>query len=209
MEKAFMSAQTNDEWSRWARTYERSWFQPLLFDRVHKVMLDLLAGEGEESEPERVLDVGCGTGKLLRKVRARWPTAQLIGVDATEEMVDVAHRLAPAVTFCVGVAEVLPLPDASVDVALSTYSFHHWNDQAAGVREVARVLRPGGRFFLADVQIPAGLATILRHFLPKNPHSRTNNRAALRGFFVQAGLDVQVQRPTLDPFGLVTLGMKN
>jgi len=42
--------------------------------------------------------------------------------------------------------EVLPLEDASVDLALSTISFHHWQDQAAGVREVARVLRPGGSF---------------------------------------------------------------
>lgn len=46
--------------------------------------------------------------------------------------------------FYVGVAESLPLPDYSVDVVLSTASFHHWTDQAADVREIARVLRSEG-----------------------------------------------------------------
>src|SRR5260370_20365988 len=137
-----------ERFHRWSRTYERSWLQRLVFDRVHQAVLRVVATE--VAEPTTILDVGCGTGRLLRAAKARWLNAQLIGVDPAEGMVEVARHLAPAITFHVGSAEALPLPDASVDVVLSTVSFHHWGDQAAAIREVARVLRPGGRFFLSD-----------------------------------------------------------
>jgi len=197
------------EFNRRAPTYERSWAQPLLFDRVHKVVLDLMASQSEEIAPQRILDVGCGTGRLLRKVGTRWPRAQLAGLDAAREMIEVARHLTPAATFYVGVAESLPLPDASVDVVLSTDSFHHWDDRAAGVREVARVLRPGGRFFLADILITAALANIIGHLWPNDLHSRKSNLATMRGFFAQAGLHVEIQRRAPAPFGLVSVGVKS
>src|SRR5579883_1550856 len=124
-----------DRFSRWSRTYERSYLQGLIFDRAHR------------AAPESILDVGCGTGRFLRQAAQRWPGASLIGVDPAEGMIEMARRLTPGATFYVSMAEELPLPGASVDVAVTTLSFHHWSDQAAGVREVARVLRPGGRFF--------------------------------------------------------------
>ncbi len=194
--------------NRWAPTYERSWAQPFLFDRVHRVVLDLVAGESQAAEPQRILDVGCGTGRLLRKAGARWPSAELVGVDASKEMIEVARRSTPGATFHVGVAESLPLVDASVDVALSTDSFHHWNDRAAGVREVARVLRPGGRFFLADIWIPIPLAALIRLFAPNNPHARLSNFPTLRRFFAAAGLHVELQRRGPMLSGLVTVGVK-
>lgn len=69
-------------------------------------------------------------------------------------MVEQAQHLAPGIIFSDGPAEHLPLPDASVDLVLSTLSFHHWADQSAGFREIARVLRPGGRLLLADHTAP-------------------------------------------------------
>jgi ubiquinone/menaquinone biosynthesis C-methylase UbiE len=197
------------EFSRRASTYERSCAQPLMFDRVHRVVLDLVASQCGGIAPQRVLDVGCGTGRLLRKVGAHWPAAELTGVDATEEMIEVARRSTPAATFYVGVAESLPLPDDSMDMVLSTDSLHHWNDRAAGVREVTRVLRPGGRFFLADIWIPAALANMIRHFRPTNPYARKGDFAILQEFFVQAGLQVELQRQAPAPFGLLTVGLKS
>jgi SAM-dependent methyltransferase len=114
---------------RWSRTYEESWMQRRLFSRVHAAVLDLAA---TASPPAVVLDVGCGTGRLLRAAAARWPEAQLIGVDPAQGMVDVARELTPGATFHRGLAEALPLADASVDLVTSTLSFHHWRDQAAG-----------------------------------------------------------------------------
>jgi ubiquinone/menaquinone biosynthesis C-methylase UbiE len=184
---------------RWSGTYERSFLQALLFDRVHQAVLDSIPGE---IRPESILDIGCGTGRLLRKAGARWPVARLIGVDPAEGMIENARNLTPGATFYTSMAESLPLPDTSVDLVLSTTSFHHWRDQAQGVRQVARVLRPGGHFFLADTSLPRGLSTIIRHF-------RLHDADTVREMFAQAGLNVQGQRRLMGRFLLVTIGERH
>jgi ubiquinone/menaquinone biosynthesis C-methylase UbiE len=84
-------------------------------------------------------------------------------------------------------AEALPLPDTSVDLAFSTLSFHHWANQAKGISEVARVLRPQGKFLLADIVIPRWLSLFVRHF-------RYNSPANIHEMFTQAGLTVELQQ---------------
>jgi ubiquinone/menaquinone biosynthesis C-methylase UbiE len=101
----------------------------------------------------RVLDVGCGTGYLLRSMAARCPDTELfVGVDPAPSMVDVATNEAtdPRLEFTVGVAERLPLADSTFDLVISTTSFDHWADQLGGLRECHRVLQPGGRLVLVD-----------------------------------------------------------
>src|SRR6266700_6805774 len=147
-------AQDVERFDRWGATYERSWMQQRLFDPVHSAVLHQAASR---FTPASVLDIGCGSGRLLRKVHDYWPEAHLCGVDPAHKMLEVARQLTPEARFSLGSGEALPLSDASVDLALSTISFHHWRDQAAGVREVARVLRPGGCFLLADFTFPPGL----------------------------------------------------
>ena len=68
-----------ERFDHWASTYEHSWLQRAFFDRAHQATLALAAGIIHE--PVSVLDVGCGTGKLLRRAHINWPQAQLIGVD--------------------------------------------------------------------------------------------------------------------------------
>ena len=184
-----------DEWSR---NYEDSWMQKRLFNPVHQ---EVLALASKLDTPGTVLDVGCGTGRLLRAASTYWPKAQLIGVDPAEGMVEVARQLNPAATFLSSTAETLPLPDASIDLALSTVSFHHWHNQAAGVREIARVLRPHGYFFLADISMPAWQTKLILHdrFLSNN---------SIKDFFRQANMDVLVQQPVHSRFVIVTVGMK-
>ena len=183
---------------RWAESYDRSWMQLFLFDRVHRAVLRYAASLGE---PSVVLDIGCGTGRLLRAARTRWPSAQLIGVDPAPKMVEVASRLAPDITFRVGSGEDLPLPDASVDLALSTTSFHHWNDQVAGVREVRRVLRPGGHFILADVAAPSWMMRAFRH-------ARARSAREVRVLFAEAGLTVIDQQPVFTRRVMATIGRR-
>ena len=114
--------------------------------------------------PERVLDVGSGTGYVLRQLAARLPgTAGFLGVDAAPRMVEVARRgtADPRVTFTDGGAEKLPADDDTYDLVVSTTSYDHWTDQAAGIRECARVLRPGGTLVLTD-QFASTLWPMLR-----------------------------------------------
>lgn len=183
---------------RWSHTYENSWMQRRLFTRVHTAVLDLAASL---PPPERVLDVGCGTGRLLRAAALRWPDVQLIGVDPAQGMVDVARVLTPGAAFHRGLAEALPLPDASVDLVFSTISSHHWHDQAIGVREIARVLRPGGHFILADFVWPRGLA-----WLPL--HGTGQSASARQRHFTAAGLSIERQQTIVYPLILATLAVR-
>jgi ubiquinone/menaquinone biosynthesis C-methylase UbiE len=179
-------------------TYENSFFQGLFFDRIHQIALHSIPAG---LPPESILDIGCGTGRLLRKAAVRWPTARLTGVDPAEGMVKEARRLTPQARFHVSMAESLPLPDGSVDLVFSTLSFHHWQDQLQGVRQVARVLRPGGVFVLVDLCMPFGLQRI-------NRHGRQASPAAVGGMFAQTGLEVQAQRRVMSRFLLVTVGRR-
>jgi ubiquinone/menaquinone biosynthesis C-methylase UbiE len=103
----------------------------------------------------RVLDVGCGTGYLLRQAARRLPAAvQLAGVDPAPQMVEVARALAGddgRLRFSEGFAEHLPHPSGSFDLVVSTTSFDHWEDQREGLVECARVLAPGGQLVLTDL----------------------------------------------------------
>jgi ubiquinone/menaquinone biosynthesis C-methylase UbiE len=169
---------------RWAATYEKSFLQAWFIDTLHSKMLDLLSKAGPVNEPPRILDVGCGTGRLLRAVSARFPATQLLGVDPAFGMLAEAQRLAPHAFFQLAAAEALPLGDQTVEVALSSLSFHHWADQQKGLQEVARVLRPGGWFCLADQTI------WFTRFFGERPRSRKAVVALLRN----AGLAVRQQQ---------------
>ena len=182
-----------------ARSYDRS--VGLVTLNFHQLVLDLVAGQCGEDDPQSILDVGCGTGKLLSKAAARWPAAQLIGVDPAQGMVDVACQRLPGATFYVGSAESLPLPDSSVDVALSTISYHHWAGQATGIRDIARVLKPGGRFFLADMVVGRPLSLVFTHFKLHDPQ-------VLPAYFNAAGLQIDLQCRAMLNILLVTVGLK-
>lgn len=136
--------------------------------------------------PVAVLDVGCGTGALLRLLAERLPgTRELIGIDAAEGMVETARSqpdLDRRTRVERAVAERLPLADASVDLVVSTTSFDHWADQAAGMAECARVLEPGGTLVLADL-----FAGWLR-FTERGRRART--RSTVERLLERAGLRV-------------------
>lgn len=99
----------------------------------------------------RVLDVGCGTGELLRRLRAKYPDAVLAGLDPVPEMLAVARdKLSGREDLRVGYADSLPWPNASFDVVVSCNMFHYITHPLEALREMARVIRPGGALVLTD-----------------------------------------------------------
>ena len=100
-----------------------------------------LAGD----DPCDVVDLGAGTGKLTRSLVAHGH--RVTAVEPLEEMLAQLRAAVPAAIAVLGSAESIPLPDASADVVTCAQAFH-WFDQDAALREIARVLRPGGRIAL-------------------------------------------------------------
>ena len=133
-----------------APRYDTGWL-----GKLHHEIADRTAALALERSPspQVVLDIGCGTGYLLRAFARRCPGAQeLTGVDPSPAMVQLAASSVgdPRLRFRTGSAERLSFPAGTFDLVVSTTSFDHWSDQQAGLNECARVLRPGGRLVLVD-----------------------------------------------------------
>jgi SAM-dependent methyltransferase len=165
----------------WAGDYDHSQLQPTLYVPVHQTTLRL--AHGLVPSPQWILDVGCGTARLLRQARQHYPQAELVGLDPAWQMLATASAHAPAELpiRCVhAAAEHLPFTHDTFDLVLATLSVRHWSDPDAGIAQIARVLTPGGVLVIADVfparrrrsllgppprrrrqAMPAALATVL------------------------------------------------
>jgi len=144
-------ARDDRHFDRWAARYERSVMQPVLFDPVQRAVVGAVTARVPQSAA--VLDIGCGTGRLLDKFRGALPDATLVGLDRSGGMAAAARRLRPHLAIEQGTAEALPHPGRLFDAVLTTISFHHWSDKVASLTEVFRVLRPGGIFALTDLSV--------------------------------------------------------
>jgi SAM-dependent methyltransferase len=134
-----------------------------LYDRLAGVFLagvyERIAREvAGEAHRGRVLDVGSGPGHVAVRVAELAPQADVTGLDPIAEMVEraaaraAARGLSTRVRFTEGGVEEMPFGDGTFDLVVSTFSMHHWEDQIHGLREIRRVLRPGGQAVVYDLQ---------------------------------------------------------
>lgn len=135
---------THEEIERWSPF--KVWLYSL-FNRSPKSNLAVveLAGLGKD---DRFLDVGCGPGAALE--HASETGAEVAGIDPSPSMVSRASKRVPDADVRVGSAEEIPFPDDSFSVVINIASFHHWADRDGGLREVLRVLAPGGTLHIAE-----------------------------------------------------------
>jgi SAM-dependent methyltransferase len=147
---------------------------------------------------ERWLDAACGPGLVSRALAAL--VAAVHGVDATPAMIEVARREAaalPNVTFALGDATALELPDAGYDGALARFAIHHVPVPGRLVAELARVIRPGGAVVVADhlADDDAGSALWAQELerLRDPSHWTCLTAAGLRELGARAGLRLEAE----------------
>ncbi len=145
-------------------------YRRVALDSLPKAALESFAGVGNPhrlgfiEEGSTVLDIGCGSGTdLLLAARAVGRSGRAIGVDVTPSMRALARRTAREarmdmqVDIRPGLAEDLPVNDASVDVVISNGVLNLTPDKHRAFSEIRRVLKPGGRLHLADVALDIDL----------------------------------------------------
>jgi ubiquinone/menaquinone biosynthesis C-methylase UbiE len=133
----------------------------LLFADRYRAIAAVIAAEVPDGS--RLLDVGCGPGEVLARVARTAPRIETTGLDVDGAMIERAERKADRAvaggaanrpTFVIADAAAMPFPDDSFDVVVSSFAIHHWPDRAAGLGEMMRVLRPGGRAIVWDIAPP-------------------------------------------------------
>ena len=119
---------------------------------------DKVAEAAGAFEAERILDLGAGTGETARRVLERQPVARVVLLDSSAEMLARAREVVPGKRLEQVVVQRLedPLPAGPFDLVVSALAVHHLEseDKRTLFGRIAEVLRPGGRFVLADVVIP-------------------------------------------------------
>jgi SAM-dependent methyltransferase len=126
----------------------RRWMSRMLND-ANRTMLDAAVEAVDARSGECIVDVGFGGGHTLERLRPIVAPRRPVGIEISEAMVDAAReRWGDAVETHLADVVSLPLADASADGVISVNTLYFWPDPAAALREIRRVLRPGGRLVL-------------------------------------------------------------
>ncbi|HWB78033.1 MAG TPA: methyltransferase domain-containing protein [Nannocystaceae bacterium] len=163
-ERAYLPAAGHD----WALPLYDAFTRVLGAGREREALIE----RAEIRSGQRVLDLGCGTGTLVVELGRGQQGVDVVGVDPDAKALLLAHRKAAragaVVSLDRGFADALPYPDASFDRVLSSFMFHHIPEaqRETSLREVARVLKPGGRVHLLDFAAsdPQGPWQVFRMF---------------------------------------------
>lgn len=171
-----------DEYRKLAEVEDRMWYFRALNRRFAHF---LWRGGLRRSEAGRVLDAGCGTGGLVNDLRAAFPRAELVGLDFSARACELARARTGAEIVQGSITE-LPFAEAAFDAVVSADVVCQVEDDGRALREMARVVRPGGAVL---VNVPA-LRSLWSYHDDTCETKRRYRRGEVRRLFAAAGLEV-------------------
>ena len=116
------------------------------------------------SNNSNVLDIACGNGRLLQMLSSKC-SFNGYGVDISEKMIAQAKSLNPSMNFYVAGCEKLPFEDNFIDLITVSASFHHFPDVEKFAKEVNRIVKKGGKIYIAEIYLPHILQVIFNPFV--------------------------------------------
>ncbi|MEO0538223.1 MAG: class I SAM-dependent methyltransferase [Cyanobacteria bacterium P01_A01_bin.123] len=184
----------------WAPTYD--WLLPSVFyQAVHQRLLEYVV----LPETAYVLDLGCGTGRLLRRLASQFPTLTGLGLDLSENMLAQARQkpsFRDRLQFVSGRSDFIPADPETFDAVFCTISFLHYPEPQAVMADVARVLKPGAMFYLADYVPSQFLGLPQRSWLLSPTGLRFYSKMMRQDLAEVAGLTCQSHHCLLGPIML-------
>lgn len=196
------------QFSQWADNYDNP-FTSITFRQTNAKIAELLNPAPNSS----LLDVGCGSGILIQKLLSLNRNMKLYGLDITPKMVEVAKKKFKEdlnIEITLGSAIKMPYEDNSFDYVTCASSFHHHPDPLRSVKEMVRVLKPGGKLLILDMCIEGFLRKLL--FKIENIYHnegkvfRLTNKE-MYDLYRKVGL-TQIKQSTFLYFTLITEGVK-
>jgi len=135
-----------EEYRKLAPVYDRRWASYVAKSQAHSI-----AAIEDFDSRDSLLDVACGTGTMLQTLHECYPQARLAGCDISPEMLTVARRkLGSGISLKECPAEALDYPDNAFQLVTCNSALHYFPDASAALREMHRVLKPGGQLILTD-----------------------------------------------------------
>lgn len=136
------------KFSKRASVYDEQ-FEGKFSEKIYHLITDTIT----LSQNDKILDIGCGTGTILKRLNDKC-NIDGFGIDIEDEMIQQAKQKCPQMQICKCDCTNTPFEDKTFDSVIACMAFHHFYDQTAFAKEVSRILKTGGKLYLADPGLP-------------------------------------------------------
>ena len=136
--------------NEWSKKYDKSMLQSLVFRNSHDMFIKHII---HDNRPFRILDVGCGTGEFVTKLKGHKKDNQIFGVDISDDMIKIAKskvKFDKNIDIRVGDVENMPYDKNYFDYITCAHSFHHYPNKRKAIREMFRILKDDGKAMIID-----------------------------------------------------------